>query len=321
MSRLRLQASLACLSLSISSIALVQASTAVAQEAAGGRRRGEGRLRRSRRHLARGRGGRPVLGQEPRPVNLVTGGDVDPHQHSVAQKDSYGVQSRLSYRAIVDRGRRGRPGRVREVGQLPGSGLPRHGAWARSSHAEGSGVSYDEICCMASHNHSSPYYMTPSWGVWVFQDAFDMRAFEYHARPMAAAILEAEDEPGSRSHGCDDTSSTRIFKGMIQRAGLADDGTPRGYPDDFGDFGLVVIRFDDISRTRTNPTPLATLDQLGPAPRGSRRPRPHHRRLRRLARTLRRAGDGRAARVRPRRRRKRGGRARTPGPGSEGHPR
>src|SRR5688500_11556232 len=34
-------------------------------------------------------------------VNSVSGGDVAPHGHSSAQKDSYGVQSRRSYRAIV----------------------------------------------------------------------------------------------------------------------------------------------------------------------------------------------------------------------------
>ena len=45
---------------------------------------------------------------------------------------------------------------------------------------------------MASHNHYSPMYTTPSWGVWLFQDVMDIRAFEYQARQMAAAILEAE---------------------------------------------------------------------------------------------------------------------------------
>ena len=79
--------------------------------------------------------------------------------------------------------------------------------------AEGSAVSYDEIFLMASHNHSSPYYTTPSWGVWVFQDAFDMRAFEYHARQMAAAILERRGQRSLRRAWARPTSSTRSSRG------------------------------------------------------------------------------------------------------------
>ncbi|MCA1709688.1 MAG: hypothetical protein LC808_43000, partial [Actinobacteria bacterium] len=52
-----------------------------------------------------------------------------------------------------------------------------------------------------------------------------------------------------------------------QRKGISDDGTPRGYPDDFGDFGLSVIRFDDMTDP-SQPTPLATLINFGQHPEG-----------------------------------------------------
>lgn len=37
----------------------------------------------------------------PAAANLVTGGPVDPFHHSTVQRPSYGVQSRLDYRALV----------------------------------------------------------------------------------------------------------------------------------------------------------------------------------------------------------------------------
>src|SRR5918996_4454669 len=125
-------------------------------------------------------------------ASWVAGGEVDPHNHSTTQKNSYGVHSRLSYRAIVvEDGEGDQVAFVKSDSYLAMDYLSRRVGQILES--EGSAVSYDEIFHMASHNHSSPYYQSPSWGVWIFQDAFDLRAFEYHARQMAAAILEAED--------------------------------------------------------------------------------------------------------------------------------
>lgn len=198
-------------------------------------------------------------------VNSVSGGDVDPHGHSIAQKDSYGVQSRLSYRAIVVEDDEGdQVAFVKSDSYLAGDYLSRR--VGQILMLEGSDISYDEIFHMASHNHSSPFYMTPSWGVWLFQDAFDIRAFEYHARAMAEAIMEAEDNLVPARMGAT-TVDHRLFKGMIQRKGLADDGTPRGYPDDFGDFGLPVIRFDSL-KDPAEPKPLATMINWGQHPEG-----------------------------------------------------
>ena len=198
-------------------------------------------------------------------ANSVSGGEVDPHGFSVAQQDSYGVQSRLSYRAIVVQDGQGdQVAFVKSDNYIAQDYLTRRVGQILA--VEGSSVSYEEIFHMASHSHSTPYYSTPSPGPWLFQDVFDIRAFEYQARAMASAILEAERSLVPARMGAT-TIDHKLFKGMIQRKGISDDGTPRGYPDDFGDFGLSVIRFDDLSDP-AGPKPLATLINYGQHPEG-----------------------------------------------------
>ena len=196
-------------------------------------------------------------------VNSVSGGDVDPHGQSIAQQDSYGVQSRLSYRAIVVQDENGdQVAFVKSDNYIAQDYLTRRVGQILA--LSGSSISYEEIFHMASHNHSSPYYMTPSPGPWIFQDAFDIRAFEYHARQMAQAILAAEGAMVPARMG-GTTVQHNLFKGVIQRKGISDDGTPRGYPDDFGDLGLSVIRFDDMTDP-SQPKPLASMINWGQHP-------------------------------------------------------
>jgi hypothetical protein len=264
MSARRSTALTAIAALAVSSIAFISGapSRAEAQTPVGISRAGFGKADATW-HVGAGAG--QYSAKSPDQVNLLTGDSVDPHAHSTTQKDSYGVQSRLSYRAIVTEDAEGdQVAFVKSDSYLAQDYLTRRAA--QILQAEGSNVSYDEIMLMASHNHSSPYYTTPSWGVWVFQDLFDLRAFEYHARALASAIRQAEESLVPARMGAT-VVDHRIFKGMIQRAGLADDGTPRGYPKDFGDFGLSVIRFDNVSDP-TNPTPIATLINWGQHPEG-----------------------------------------------------
>lgn len=198
-------------------------------------------------------------------VNSVTGGEVDPHGHSIAQKDSYGVQSRLSYRALVVEDSAGdQVAFVKSDSYLAQDLLLRRAG--QILLASGSDISFEEMFHMASHNHSSPYYMTPAPGPWIFQDAFDIRAFEYHARVLAQSVLNAEAALKPARMGAT-TVDHRLFKGMIQRKGIADDGTPRGYPDDFGDFSLPIVRFDNIEDP-SNPKPIATFINWGQHPEG-----------------------------------------------------
>src|SRR5438067_6587299 len=191
----------------------------------------------------------------------LAGGGVDPNFYSVKDQPSYGVQSRLSVRALVVQGAEGTKVAMvkadnylaqdliqRRVEQLldPSLGITRH-----------------NILWSATHDHSSPYDITPAFGVMLFQDAFDLRMFEYEARQAAKAITDAAThlEPvrmgGTRVHH-------EIFKGNIVGPQLADDGTPAGYPNHFGDFDLTVLRFDDVSGAR--PKPVATWVNWGQHP-------------------------------------------------------
>ncbi|MEY2474961.1 MAG: hypothetical protein QOG87_276 [Actinomycetota bacterium] len=195
------------------------------------------------------------------PTRLVTAG-FDPNVHSVKRKPSYGVESRLTVRAIVVQGPDGPPVAllksdnylaqdllVRRVGQL--------------LEAEGSRVRRDHILYSATHNHSSPYYTTAAAGVWAFQDAMDLRMLEYQARAMAQAIRRGEENLRPVR-----MSATTVQFGKDYRnapgGAVADDGSPAGYPQYENDAGLVVVRFDDVSRKK--PKPLAVWMNYGVHP-------------------------------------------------------
>lgn len=207
--------------------------------------------------------------KDPNAASLVTQDEIDPFNHSNTQRRSYGVQSRLTYRALVVEGNNEqRVALVKSDAYLAQDLLQRRVAQILA--AGDSGIGYEQILLMASHNHSSPYYFSPAWGVWLFQDVFELRAFEYHARQIAAAIeLAADNMVPARMGGT--TVRHTIYKGMIARAGIADDGTPRGYPETFegegghGDFGLTVLRFDDMTDPE-EPQPLAAWVNFGQHP-------------------------------------------------------
>ena len=209
-----------------------------------------------------GAGSGQYAAKDPNAASLATQGDIDPHGHGTTQRRSYGVQSRLTYRALVVEGNNGkRVALVKSDSYLAQDMLTRRAAQIL---AQGdSGVTFENILLQASHNHSSPYYTTPSWGVWAFQDAFELRAFEYHARQLAAAIDQAADNLRPARMGATTVQHT-IYKGQIQRATTADDGTPAGYPQEHGDFGMTVVRFDDVSGSK--PTPLGVYVNYGQHP-------------------------------------------------------
>ena len=192
--------------------------------------------------------------KEPGALGLATNGFVDPYHHSTVQRPSYGVQSRLDYRALVVEGQGGeRVALVKSDSYLAQDLLTRRAA---DILADGSsGIGYEQLVLMASHNHSSPYRTTPAAGVWAFQDVMDLRAFEYHARQIAAAVEQAAADLRPARMGAT-TVDHRIYKGNIAGPATADDGSPAGYPDDHADFGLSVVRFDDVSGKK--PVPLAT---------------------------------------------------------------
>ena len=209
-----------------------------------------------------GAGSGQYADKNPNALSAVTGDEIDPHNHGASQQRSYGVQSRLTYRSLVVEGSNGeRLALVKSDSYLAQDMLTRR---VGQILAKGdSGITDDDILLQASHNHSSPYYTTPGWGVWLFQDAFEARAFEYHARQMAASIEAAVADLRPARMGATTVEHT-IYKGNIVGGAVADDGTPAGYPDEHQDAGMTVVRFDDVSGPK--PKPLAVYVNHGQHP-------------------------------------------------------
>jgi hypothetical protein len=179
----------------------------------------------------------------------------DPNVQHVKQASSTGVASRLSIRAIVVQDGDDAPiALVKDDNYLAQDYLTRRVGQILA--ADGSKVTYDNILMSATHNHNSPYYSTPSAGVWVFQDVMDLRMFEYQARQMAAAIETAEASMKPARVG-GTTVQFPDFQGNIAGQDLDNDGAPAGYPVGVNDHGVTVLRFDDISNP-ADPTPIAT---------------------------------------------------------------
>jgi hypothetical protein len=185
----------------------------------------------------------------------------DPNLQHVAKEPGYGVASRLTVSAVVLQSGTGPAVALvkqdlylaqdlltRRVGQLLG--------------AHGSAVTYDHVLLSATHDHSSPYYSTPAAGVWVFQDVFDLRAFEYQARAIASAIEQAEARMRPATVGATTVQQPFVQANIVGPA-TADDGTPAGYPRDENDHGLVVLRIDG-----TDGVPIATYVNYAQHPEG-----------------------------------------------------
>ena len=190
-------------------------------------------------------------------------GDFDPFLTHKLKHASYGLQSRLSARAIVVEGANGKRIALlktdnylaqdlllRRVGQLLAEG--------------NSGIGYEQILHHATHNHSSAYASTLAVGLFLFQDVFDARFFEHQARQMARAIETAAANLKPARLGATQLQH-RVYKGNVVRLAVADDGTPAGYPTEYNDHGLVVLRFDDVSDP-AQPRPLATWINWGEHP-------------------------------------------------------
>lgn len=192
----------------------------------------------------------------------ATGGDIDPFLTHTIKHSSYGVQSRLTARAVVVQGNNGkRVALIKTDNYLAQDTLMRR--VAQLLQEAGSTIKHEQIIHSATHNHSSAYSSTVSWGVWIFEDVFDPRFFEFQARKIADAILEAEGNLQPARMGAT-TIRHKIFKGNVVRLATARDGTPAGYPLEYGDLGLVVMRFDAL--TESGPKPLAAWVNWGEHP-------------------------------------------------------
>src|SRR3954454_2362542 len=182
---------------------------------------------------------------------------IDPTTHSTRRASSYGIQSRLSARALVTQGSNGR--RVALVKYdlyIPEDLLYRRVAQILEARGT-SGITRSNLTLAVTHDHSSPLYSSPSWGVWAFQDVIDVRFFNYYARQMASAVERAAAHMKPVRVGAEVVQFDKTHRHSFGPA-LADDGTPAGYPNADADHSLTVLRYDDVS-DRRHPKPLATL--------------------------------------------------------------
>ena len=184
-------------------------------------------------------------------VNEDTG--VDPTMHSTRRKSSYGMQSRLSARAIVTEGSNGeRVAVVKNDLYIPQDLLYRRTAQILEEHGT-SGITRENLTIAVTHDHSAPLYSSPSWGVWAFQDVIDVRFFNYYAERMAAAVEKAAASMEPVRVGAQVVQFDKTHRHSFGPA-VADDGTPAGYPNSDADHSLTVVRFD-----RLDGKALATL--------------------------------------------------------------
>ncbi len=168
----------------------------------------------------------------------------DPNAQHTLKTSSYGMASRLSVRVLVlQSGDEAPVALVKQDLYLAQDLVTRRAAQILA--ADGSRVTYDHLLLSATHDHSSPYYSTPSAGVYVFQDAFDLRFFEYQAEAIAHAVEQAEGALRPARLGAT-TVDLPAFQTNIVGPSIAEDGTPAGYPRAENDHGLVVVRVDGL---------------------------------------------------------------------------
>jgi hypothetical protein len=200
------------------------------------------------------------------PQSLLGGGEVDPFLHHRIKDKSYGVQSRQTARALVIEGANGKRIALVKTDNYLAQDMLMRRVGQILEKTNRSGIHYDDILYHVTHNHSSYYYATLSWGVWVFQDVYDQRAFEFQARKIAEAIERAAAALRPVRMGGTVVRHSK-FKGNVVRLATADDGTPAGYPLEYNDLGLTVLRFDDMTNASA-PKPYAIWVNFGEHPEG-----------------------------------------------------
>jgi len=188
-------------------------------------------------------------------------GTYDPSALSYRRRSSYGVQSRLEARALVVEG----PGGNRIALVKNDFYIPQDLIWRRMAQILETKpelrIGRRNLTMAVTHDHSSPFYSSTSWGVWTFQDVFDVRFYNYYAERMARAVELAASRLVPVRVGAAVTQFSKTVRHSFGPA-VADDGTPAGYPVSDVDGSLTVVRFDDVSDP-SSPRPLANLVNFG----------------------------------------------------------
>ena len=238
------------------SIALLTLAVATALVAAGPATSSDGRVRAGVAAVDASWHVGASAGQYATDGSFVGAHGVDPTTHSYRRSASYGIQSRLQARALVVEGPDGRRvALVKNDLYIPQDMLYRR--TAQLLEQGDSGITRANLTMAVTHDHSSPYYSSASWGVWAFQDVYDVRFFDYYAKRMAEAVEAAAGDLKPVRVGASVSTFDKTQRHSFGPA-LADDGTPAGYPHSDADHDLSVVRFDDVSDP-SSPKPLATL--------------------------------------------------------------
>lgn len=207
---------------------------------------------------------------------------IDPTTHSTRRLASYGIQSREWARALVVEGPDAtRFALVTNDLYIPQDLLNRRVAGILAEHdaavARGdrtgpiTGITGANMTVSVSHSHSSPYYASPSWGVWAFQDVMDIRFFEHIAQKMADAVIAASARLVPVRVGASVSYFDKLQRHSFGPT-IADDGTPAGFPEadipanrtvarTENEKTVTVVAIDDISGEA--PAPLATWVVFG----------------------------------------------------------
>ncbi len=184
-------------------------------------------------------------------------GTYDPTTHATRRATSYGIQSRLEVRALVIEGPGGNRIAIAKTDQyVPQDLLYRRAAQLLETEGD-CGITRSTLTMTATHNHSSPMYSSTSWGVWAFQDVFDVRFYNYLSRQIFEAVEAACDELVPVRVGAAVGQFDKTHRHSYGPA-VGDDGTPAGYPFSDTDHDLSIVRFDDVSDP-DHPKPVANL--------------------------------------------------------------
>jgi glycerophosphoryl diester phosphodiesterase len=205
-------------------------------------------------------------------VGIARDRGYDPYGHSVRKVGSDTLGTRITTRALVVEGANGRRIAIasndlylpndllhRRTAQL----LAEHDALAQLQGGVVTGITDANLATTSSHSHTSPFYSTPGWGTWIFQDVVDLRFYEYMARQMADAVIEAASTLRPVRMGGATVRSNDVQAHTYGPKNVAD-GTPAGQPRDYTTQAVTVVSFDDISTGA--PKPLANWVVFGVHP-------------------------------------------------------
>ena len=201
------------------------------------------------------------------------GGTVDPHAHSLTSRPTNGIESRDSVRALVLTGADGgRWALVTNDLYIPQDLINQRVAGLLAEHdllhpESATGIDADSLTVSVSHSHSSPYYSSTTWGAWAFQDAFDIRFFEFMARKMADAVIQAaaNQKPARAAAAAVPFALSKRNPESPTRSDEAE-ALPAGWAQDDTDGTFTLLRVDDMSAGR--PEPLASWVVFGRHPEG-----------------------------------------------------